>query len=152
MANHKMTIRRIETGQNNPILRSQSKAVKKINAQIKRLALDMAETMEVKDGIGLAAPQVSKLLQIIVVKPAPRQEPLILVNPEIKKFSRKKDTMKEGCLSLPNIFVPVERSVKITVQGLDINGQLVKIKAKGLLARVIQHEVDHLSGILITDK
>ncbi len=142
----------IQTGQDNPILRQKSKEVKEITAEIKRLALDMTETMEVKDGLGLAAPQVSQLLRIIVVKPEPEQKSLILINPEIKKISRKKDVMVEGCLSLPNVEVPVERAVKITVQALDFNGQKIKIKAKGLLARVIQHEVDHLEGILIVDK
>jgi len=112
----------------------------------------MAETMEVKDGIGLAAPQIGQLLRIIVVKPNPKEKTLILINPEIKKFSRKKDVMAEGCLSLPNIEAPVERAVKITVQALDLNGRKIKIKAKGLSARVIQHEVDHLEGILIVDK
>lgn len=147
-----MALLNIQTGQNNPILRKKAEEVKKVNAQIKQLALDMAETMEVKDGIGLAAPQVGQLLRIIVVKPKPNQETLILINPQIKKFSRKKDVMEEGCLSLPNLSVPVERPVKITGQALDLNGQKIKIKAKGLLARTIQHEVDHLSGILIVDK
>jgi len=142
----------IQTGQDNPILRQKSKPVKGITAELKRLGLDMAETMEVKDGIGLAAPQVGQLLRIIVVKPKPNEKTLILINPEIKKFSRKKDVLVEGCLSLPNIEAPVERAVKISGQALDLNGQKVKIKAKGLSARVIQHEVDHLEGVLIVDK
>ncbi len=87
-----------------------------------------------------------------MAKPAPNKEALALINPQIKKTSRKKAIMEEGCLSLPNVSLPVERPVKITVQGLDINGELVKIKAGGLLARVIQHEVEHLDGILIVDK
>jgi peptide deformylase len=142
----------IQIGQNNSILRKKAKQVKEITASIKQLALDMTETMEVKDGIGLAAPQVGQLLRIIVVKPEPNQETFILINPEIKKISRKKDVMEEGCLSLPNIVVPVERAIKITVQAFNLNGKKIKIKAKGLLARAIQHEVDHLEGILIVDK
>jgi peptide deformylase len=143
----------IQTGQNNPILRQKSAKVNDLTAhQLQRLFLDMAETMEVKDGLGLAAPQVGQLLRIIVVKPNPKEETLILINPEIKKISRKKDILTEGCLSLPGIEAPVERAVKITVQALNTKGQKIKIRAKGLLARVIQHEVDHLEGILIVDK
>ncbi len=142
----------IQTGQDNPILRQKSEKVKEITPELRRLAFDMAETMEVKDGIGLAAPQIGQLIRIIVVKPKPNEKTLILINPEIKKSSRKKDVMVEGCLSLPEIEVPVERAIKISGQALDLNGQKIKIKAKGLLARVIQHEVDHLEGVLIVDK
>jgi peptide deformylase len=142
----------IQTGQDNPILRQKSEKVKEITPELRRLAFDMAETMEVKDGIGLAAPQIGQLIRIIVVKPKPDEKTLILINPEIKKSSRKKDVMVEGCLSLPEIEVPVERAIKISGQALDLNGQKIKIKAKGLLARVIQHEVDHLEGVLIVDK
>jgi peptide deformylase len=147
-----MTIKKIQTGQNNPLLRQKAKEVKEITADIKQLVLDMIETVEANDGVGLAAPQVGQSLQIIVVKLEIDKEDLVLINPQIKKTSRRKEVMEEGCLSLPNITVPVERPVRITVQGLDINGQLVKIKAKDILARVIQHEIDHLDGILICDK
>ena len=142
----------IKTGQDNPILRKKTEKVKEMTVQIKQLILDMIETLKANNGVGLAAPQVGKLLQIIVAKPEPDKDALVLINPQIKKTSRKKDIMTEGCLSLPNIEVPVERAIKITVQALDINSQPVKIKAKGLLARIIQHETDHLSGILIVDK
>jgi len=152
MADYKMTIIKIETGANNPVLRQKANQVKKVTVQIKQLALDMAETLEAHHGLGLAAPQVGQLLKIIVAKPGPNQEALVLINPQIKKTSRKTAIMEEGCLSLPNVSVPVKRPVKITVQGLDINGEMVKIKANGLLARVIQHEVEHLDGILIIDK
>jgi len=141
----------IQTGQDNPILKQEAKEIKEITAQIKQLVLDMIETMKVKDGLGLAAPQVGQLLQIIIAKPEPNKEALVLINPQIKKTSRKKEIIEEGCLSLPNLSVPVARSVKIIVQGLALNGQPVKIKAKGLLARIIQHEIDHLSGVLIVD-
>ena len=155
----------IQKGQDNPILRQKAKEVKEITAEIKQLVLDMIETLEANNGLGLAAPQVGQLLQIIIAKPEPDKpsttflrkvvlgkEALILINPQIKKTSRKKEVMEEGCLSLPDISIPVERPNKITVQGLALNGQLIKIKAKGLLARIIQHEIDHLSGILIVDK
>lgn len=142
----------IQTGQNNPILRQKSKKVKEINPIIKQLILDMVETLKAKNGLGLAAPQVGQSLRIIVVQPEPDKEALILINPQIKKTSPEKEIMEEGCLSLPDISVTVERPVKITVQGLTPDGQPVKIEAKGLLARVIQHEIEHLDGILIIDK
>ena len=142
----------IQSNQDNPILRQKAKKVKEISPQIKGLISDMIETLAANNGLGLAAPQVGQLFQIIAAQPEPNKEALVLINPQIKKTSRKKEIMEEGCLSLPNISMPVERPIKITVQGLDTDGQLVKIKAKGLLARIIQHEIDHLSGILIVDK
>jgi len=140
-------------GANNPTLRQKAEPVKQITAEIKQLVLDIKETLEAHlDGIGLAAPQVGQLLRIIAVKPYPEQETLILINPEIKKKSWSKEIMIEGCLSLPRTALPVKRAKKIAVEALDINGQKIKIKAKDFLARVIQHEIDHLEGILITDK
>ncbi len=147
-----LKIEQIEQGTTNHILRQKAKKVNEITAETKQLVLDMIQTLEANDGAGLAAPQVGQLLRIIVAKPEPEMKTLVLINPEIKKASRKKTTMVEGCLSVPDAAVPIERAYKITVQGLDINGKKVKIKAKGILARVIQHEIDHLEGILITDK
>lgn len=142
----------IQIGENNPVLRKKAGRIKKISAEIKRLALDMVQMIESEpDDIGLAAPQVNQSLCLIVVQPDKSKKALVLINPEIKKFSTKKEIMPEGCLSLPNIIVPVERPFKITAQALDLEGNEVKIKAKGLLARVIQHEVDHLHGVLIVD-
>ncbi len=145
-------ILRIQTGENNPFLRQKAKQVKEITPAIKQLVLDMTETMKAGDGIGLAAPQVGQLLRIIVVQPDPEQEVLVLINPEIKKTSFRKKIMEEGCLSLPELSLPVKRPIKIVVQGLNLEGKEIKIKTKGLLARVIQHEIEHLDGILITDK
>ena len=148
-----MSLRKIETGANNPFLRQKAKIVNQITVEIKQLIFDMTETIEIKEtNVGLAANQLGQLLRIIVVKPEADKKTLTLINPQIKKISRKKTVMEEGCLSLPNTIVPVERPDKITVQALDINGQLIKIKAKGFSARVIQHEIDHLDGILIIDK
>ena len=147
-----MALRKIETGADNPVLRKKSEKVKEINSQIKELVFDMIETMEKYDGLGLAAPQVGQSLRIIVVKPAPHKESIALINPQIKKLSRRKEIMEEGCLSLPGIYLPIERSFKATVTALDVNGKSIKIKAKDILARAIQHEVDHLEGILIVDK
>lgn len=142
----------IKKGQTNPILRQKAQEIKKITAQIKQLISDMNETLEVNNGLGLAAPQVGQSLRVILAKPAPNKKAVVLINPEIKKTSRKKEIMVEGCLSLPNTAIAIERSRKITVVGLDIDGKKIKIKAEGLLARVIQHEIDHLDGTLIVDK
>jgi len=146
-------VRKVETGTDNPVLRQKAKEVKEITPEIKRLVLDMIETLESDDsGIGLAAPQIGQSLRIIIAKPEPDEDALVLINPEIKRTSFKKDLAEEGCLSLPGYSVVVKRPVKITVQGLNPDGEKVKIKAKGLLARVIQHEVEHLDSILISDK
>jgi len=118
--------------------------------KIKKLVCDMAETMEVEKGIGLAAPQVGSDLRICVIKIS--GETYVLINPKIKSFSRKKDVFEEGCLSFPGVFVPVERPLKVKIQARDIEGKKTKIKADGLLARVFQHEIDHLDGILMIDR
>lgn len=142
----------IQTNKDNPILRQKSQEVKEITAEIKQLVLDMVETIETKKGLGLAAPQVGQSLRLIVFKSGPTDSAIALVNPLIIKISKKQTLMTEGCLSLPNISLPIKRAEKIAVEGLSPKGQKVKIKAKGLLARVIQHEIDHLDGILIVDK
>lgn len=142
----------IQKGQNNPILRQKAQKVEQVDTQIKELVLSMIKTLKTHDGVGLAAPQVGKSLQIIIIQPGLDQSELVLINPQIKKFSKKKDVLEEGCLSLPNTSILIERPIKITVQALDLNGQPIEIKAKDILARVIQHEIDHLNGILITDK
>ena len=143
---------KIETGADNPILRRKAKKIKEINSQIRELALNMTEMLK-KDNnaVGLAAPQVGHSLQIIIIKHDPDQNPVVLINPKIIKTSFRKDTAEEGCLSLPDIFVSVKRPIKIAAETLDISGKTLKIKAEGFLARVIQHEVDHLNGILIID-
>ena len=142
----------IETGANNPILRQKAKEVEKIDSQIKEFVLNMKETLE-SDGnsVGLAAPQVSKSLRIIAVRPDPGIKSAVFINPKITKTSFRKDVMEEGCLSLPNIFVSVKRPLKITVKALNEKGAPIEIKAEGFLSRIIQHEVDHLNGVLIVD-
>ena len=140
----------LQTGPNNPILRQKAKDVKEITPEIKRLILDMKETMEKEDGMGLAAPQIGCSVRVIIAKPDDKI--IILINPQIKKFSRKKVITEEGCLSLPNQFYLIERPTEIKVEGLNLKGKKVKIKAEGLLARIIQHEIDHLDGILIVDR
>lgn len=110
----------------------------------------MVKTMEAEKGIGLAAPQVESDLRICVARVD--NTIYILVNPKIKSFSRKKEVFEEGCLSFPGKFFPVKRPVKVKIKARDINGKKIKIKAEGLLARVLQHEIDHLDGILVIDR
>jgi len=142
----------IETNSDNPILRQKAEKVKEITPQIKKVVLDMIETIKSdENSVGLAAPQINQSLQIIVFKLDLDKKYITLINPKIKKASWRKEIKNESCLSLPNFHRPVKRSKKITVQGLNIDGQLVEIKAEGFLARVIQHEIDHLNGILICD-
>ena len=143
---------KIQQSINNQILRQKAKNVKEITPEIKRLILDMIETIKAdSNSVGLAAPQVNYSLRIIVIKILPDQQILTLINPEIKSKSFRKETMEEGCLSLPGFSVLVKRHKNITVEALNINGQLIRIKAKGILARIIQHEIDHLNGVLICD-
>lgn len=131
------------------ILRRQSAKIKKIDKKIKRLILDMGKTMLVNEGVGLAAPQVGESIRLIVVNT--KDGPLALINPKITRRSWSKELGEEGCLSLPDFRANIKRSKKINVIYLDKDATKIKIKAEGLLARVIQHEVDHLNGILIID-
>lgn len=132
------------------ILLKPNQKVEVIDERIKKLISDMEETMYAAEGRGLAAPQVGVNLQIIVVDSGDKLQ--AFVNPEIIKTSKKSEIMEEGCLSLPGIEVKVKRFWQIEVKTLNIEGKEIKFKAEGLLARIIQHEIDHLNGKLILDK
>ena len=132
-----------------PVLRKHSKPVEGINEDITHLLSDMTETMYASSGIGLAAVQIGVLERVIVVDVG---EGLIsLINPEIIE-SEGESKMEEGCLCLPGVMVEVKRSEKVTVKGTNERGEEVTIHAQDLLARALQHEIDHLNGILIIDK
>lgn len=132
-----------------PILRKKCQPVKKVTDGIKKLIDDMLETMHKNEGIGLAAPQVGVKKRVIVIDVG--NGPLALVNPKIAE-KEGKDVLEEGCLSLPEIFVQVKRGAKIIIEGLDRKGKKIEIEATHLAARALQHEVDHLDGILIIDR
>lgn len=134
------------------VLRKKAKPVTKVNASIRRLLDDMAETMYAAPGVGLAAPQVGVSKRVIVVDPQDGSTGLLqLVNPEIIEAEGwAKGT--EGCLSIPGYVGDVYRHTKVRVVALDRNGRKVWIDAEGFLAVVLQHEIDHLDGILYTDK
>lgn len=137
----------------NPILNKKTAAIKKFDAALVKLAEDMIATCKSVSGIGLAAPQIGKSIRMCIIDLEHMGlPPFALVNPKIVKRSVKKVEMEEGCLSIPGIFGIVQRPEKITVQTMSLDGKKMKLDASGMLARVIQHEVDHLDGILFTSK
>jgi len=133
------------------ILRKSAKEISNFNDDLKKIAADMAQAMYDDDGIGLAAPQVSLSVRMLVVG-TPGGGYKAYVNPEITFFSKEKTSTEEGCLSLPKIFGTVMRPKKIHVKYNDLDGNLIKDKLKGMEAVVLQHELDHLNGILFIDR
>lgn len=130
-----------------PILSQKAEDVKEITADVRKLAQDMIETIIAKEGVGLAAPQVDVSKRIIVVQT--EKGPAIFINPEIKKASKEHELIQEGCLSLPGIWLDVERAKRVEIEAMNLSGKKIKIKAKDFMARIFQHEIDHLNGILI---
>tara|TARA_B100002051_G_scaffold223313_1_gene217813 strand:+ start:1342 stop:1866 length:525 start_codon:yes stop_codon:yes gene_type:complete len=148
-----MSIRKILT-EPNPILRQISKPVEKVGIEEQKLMDDMLDTMYAANGIGLAAIQIGVQKRIIVMdlsKESEKKEPRYFVNPVIKNKSEKISTYEEGCLSVVSIFAEVDRPSTCEVEYLDYNGNKKILKADGLLATCIQHEMDHLEGILFID-
>ncbi len=134
-----------------PRLRKKARPVDKVDDQIRQTVGDMLETMYAAPGIGLAATQVNIQLQIIVMDISENKNaPLCLINPEIVAKEGEEE-MQEGCLSVPGVFETVQRAEKITVKALDENGNVITQEANGLLAVCIQHEMDHLEGLLFVD-
>jgi peptide deformylase len=152
-----MAIREITTLPD-PVLRRKARKVTDFGPDLQVLIDDMVETMRAAPGVGLAAPQVALPLRVIVIEygdPAEEDEPprlYALVNPEIARESRETDLGTEGCLSIPGVAGEVERAAAVTVKGLNRYGKPAKIKAEGWLARIFQHEIDHLDGVLFVDR
>lgn len=143
----------------NPILRQKARKTARITQATQALIDDMIETMRAESGVGLAAPQVAVPERVIVVEPPPDEQeaegvqPLYaVINPEIVKISPEKEEGVEGCLSIPGWNGLVDRYVAITVKGLDRRGQPVRYKLHGYVARIFQHEIDHLDGVLFIDR
>ena len=137
-----------------PILRKKSEMLETVDDDLRILLDDMLETMYAAPGIGLAAVQVGILKRLIVIdisKDKEKKSPLFLINPKIIDKSEKKSVYEEGCLSLPGQFAEVERPSECTVEYIDYSGKKKKIKAEGLLSTCVQHEIDHLDGILFID-
>ncbi len=137
-----------------PILREKSQNLEVFNDETKKLLDDMLETMYAAPGIGLAAVQIGILRRCIVIdvsKQEEKKDPLILINPIITFQSKNTSTYEEGCLSLPGFFAEIERPAECHLDYLDYNGKKKKLKAEGLLSTCIQHEIDHLNGVLFID-
>ncbi len=137
------------------VLRQPAKRISKVDTEIKTLIREMLQTMYSADGIGLAAPQVGIHKQLLVVDIEPDEAarpPLVLINPVITKFSADISVTQEGCLSIPNVYLDVKRPAAIEVSYKDEQGRPQKLSANGLLACCIQHEIDHLNGVLFVDR
>lgn len=133
-----------------PVLRQKAKRVSNIDGSIKKLVRDMIETLHAEPGrVGLAAPQTGIPLRVIVIG-LPEEEDIVVINPQIVR-RRGERWLNEGCLSVPGYFGEIKRAESVTVKGRDQNGKEVRIKADGLLAQVLEHEIDHLNGILYLD-
>ena len=142
-----------------PVLRRKARIVTRFDSELQTLVEDMIETLRDAPGVGLAAPQVGISDRLIVVEYPEDDEQedspkklYIVANPEIKEISEETEMGIEGCLSIPNLHGEVERALVVTVKGQTRRGQPVKIKARGWLARIFQHEIDHLNGVVFTDR
>ncbi|MCC2631681.1 MAG: peptide deformylase [Patescibacteria group bacterium] len=139
----------------NPILHQVAEPVAVFDEELQQLISDMRETMRNARGVGLAAPQVGKSISLCIIE-QPDEDPeydiplIVLINPRITWKSTRKVKMEEGCLSMPGLEGPVMRPDRIRVKAKDETGEPIEIEAEGYLARVIQHEIDHLNGILFT--
>lgn len=137
-----------------PVLREKCAPVTKIDDSAKELVKNLADTMYDAEGVGLAASQIGVLKRVVVIDLAANNKKnlITLINPEIIKVSQEQETDEEGCLSVPCVKVNIERPKKIEVKAQSLRGEEKALKAEGLLARVIQHEMDHLDGLLIIDR
>jgi peptide deformylase len=156
-----MAIRKIITTPN-PILRQRASKVRAVTKNIRTLRDDLLETMRAEPGVGLAAPQIGVGQRVIVVEfkeesedpeaPPKPAKLYTIANPEIVRHSVETDIANEGCLSIPGYIGEVERYSSVTIKGLNRNGDPFRVKAKGWLARIFQHEIDHLDGVLYIDR
>lgn len=137
-----------------PRLRAIADPIEKVDDSVKALAQDMLDTMYDAPGIGLAGPQIGEMKRIVVMDLAKEGEdpaPIVMINPEILKFSDETVTTEEGCLSIPELYYDVERPAEVTVRYIDLDGKTVEKDATDRLAICIQHEIDHLDGVLYID-
>ena len=133
-----------------PVLRRKARRLGIIDGSIQRLVEDMLDTMRHAEGVGLAAPQVGVSLRLAVIQ-LPEQEPLVLINPEVVKRKGEVDVV-EGCLSIPGYNAQLKRSLQVVVKALNREGRPFRIKGEELLAQVLEHEIDHLNGVLYIDR
>jgi peptide deformylase len=133
-----------------PLLRRKAKRVTAIDPKIEKLIDDMLETMPAVNGLGLAAPQVGVSLRLAVMTAPDEEEPVVLINPEVVKKSGER-VVSEACLSVPGYRGEIKRSASVTVKGRNRQWKEIRIKATGLMAQCLEHEIDHLNGILYVD-
>ena len=133
-----------------PVLGKQAKKIGKILPSLKRLTGDMIETMHEHNGVGIAANQVGSLQKVCIIQTPDMEEPMVLINPEITNREGEREVV-EGCLSIPGYRGTVKRSVKIRARALGLDGKVIRINADELLAQALEHETDHLNGILYVD-
>jgi len=152
-----------------PVLRAKGKRIEKIDERVRTLAESMLETMNAANGVGLAAQQVGQALQLTVIDVSQVEDrpstmklngapadletsmPLVLLNPKLR-LGEEKDSGSEGCLSFPDITAEIDRATSVDLEAETLDGEKIRIEASGLLARALQHEVDHLNGILFVDR
>ena len=144
-----MVIRALHHLPDDPVLRQKARKVPTIDSSIQQLIDDMVETMQQTKGMGLAAPQVGVSLRVVVLQ-MPGEEPIAIINPEIVKRAGERE-VTEGCLSIPGYAGEIKRSVSVTVKGWDRRGKTIRIKATALMAQALEHELDHLNGVLYID-
>jgi peptide deformylase len=151
-----MAVREILTSEQ-PVLRQKAKKIKRVDGSTQKLIDEMLETMRAANGLGLAAPQIGVSLRVLVIEmPEDSEDPhsgeqVILINPEIVK-TEGEQFGEEGCLSIPGYVGMVRRAMHVSVKGLNRKGKEVRVTADDLLARALQHEIDHLDGVLFTDR
>jgi peptide deformylase len=133
-----------------PVLKTRTSPVETFDESLARLTQDMLATMRDNEGVGLAANQVGRLKRVFVA--AVGDDEYVIVNPVITGVAQTTESAPEGCLSIPGIHVEVERPTAVTVSGQDVSGNPLQLRASDLLARVLQHEIDHLDGVLILDR
>ena len=141
-----------------PLLRKKSSRIRRVTPDVEQLVDDMFETMRESNGVGLAAVQVGVPVRLLVIQiPEDLEDPdagksLVLINPKLARTSEETENGVEGCLSVPGLVGEVERHLQVTVKGLDRHGNKTRLRAEGYLARVLQHEIDHLDGVLFIDR
>jgi len=135
-----------------PVLRRSARPVEAFSEETRQMARDMIETMYANDGIGLAAPQVGRDLQLFIANPSQERGREVVVVDPVLESAEGRTTIVEGCLSLPNVWERVRRAARVRLRGQDLQGRPMAIEADGLLAIVLQHEFDHLQGRLFIDR
>jgi peptide deformylase len=156
LAAHAEALRRIALAQirqyPDPVLRMRANPVVQFDDDLARLAERMTGLMHDARGVGLAATQIGVLQRLFVFQPTEEDEPRAVVNPELAAVAPETDVTEEGCLSIQNVLVPVERSLEVTLDGQDLQGRPLRLELEAHAARVVQHELDHLDGVLMLER